>query len=154
LEIRALIHNVVFVGGVQGVLEVAGIELLGDYYDTRRSGWQLLDAGVLQVGHHGSYNETTQQLLSALTLRVAAVPVGFWKSTLTSGYGHRTRDTVEQMSNDITRKRSQPKTVMVADRAEEFSSLTVQRAIYATGWDGTVRVAAKAANHITAFREH
>jgi hypothetical protein len=54
----------------------------------------------------------------------------------------------------MMRDRSQPKTVMVADRAADFGPDTVRRAIYATGWDGTVRVVARAANDIRVFREH
>ena len=67
----------------------------------------------------------------------------------TFDYGHPRRYTVELMASNITRNRSQAKSVMVANRAEDFSSLTVRRAIYATGWDGTVRVVARAANSIT-----
>lgn len=70
------------------------------------------------------------------------------------GQAHPRRYTVELLASNITRNRSQPKTVMVATRAEEFNPLTVRRAIYATGWDGTVRVVARAANSISVFREH
>jgi competence protein ComEC len=136
-----------------GDLEVAGIELLVDYYNETAASRQLLNVDVLQVGHHGSYN-ATQQLLTAVTPRVAVIPVGFWQSSLTFGYGHPRRYTVELLASNITRDRSQAKSAMVASRAKEFAPLTVRRAIYATGWDGTVRVVARAANNITVYREH
>ena len=46
------------------------------------------------------------------------------------------------------------KTVKVADRARHFRDMRVANAIYATGWDGTVRVVARAQNDITVYREH
>jgi hypothetical protein len=44
--------------------------------------------------------------------------------------------------------------VIVVTRAQEFTALTIRSAIYATGWDGTVRVVARAANNISVYREH
>jgi len=41
-----------------------------------------------------------------------------------------------------------------ATKSKVFQNQTVTRAIYATGWDGTVRVVARAANDITVYREH
>jgi beta-lactamase superfamily II metal-dependent hydrolase len=145
-----------------GDLEVAGIELLVDYYNEVPNANRLLDADVLQVGHHGSYNATTVQLLGAVTPRVAVIPVGFWQfgqapsdgRFATFDYGHPRRYTVELLASRITRNRSQAKSIMVADRAEDFSPLTVSRAIYATGWDGTVRVVARSTGSLTVFREH
>ena len=54
----------------------------------------------------------------------------------------------------ISRQRNPSKTVRVAERARQFRNQTVTRAIYATGWDGTVRVVARATGSITVFREH
>jgi competence protein ComEC len=116
----------------------------------------------VQVGHHGSYNATTIQLLDQVTPRIAVIPVGFWKfgqaphegRFATFDYGHPRRYTVDLLASKMMRDRSQPKTVMVADRAADFGPDTVRRAIYATGWDGTVRVVARAANDIRVFREH
>lgn len=145
-----------------GDLEVPGIELLVDYYSEMPEARRLLDADVLQVGHHGSYNATTIQLLNAVTPRVAVIPVGLWSfgqaadegRFATFDYGHPRRYTVELLASNISRNRSQAKTVMVADRAEQFSPLTISRAVYATGWDGTVRVVARPTGSITVYREH
>ena len=143
-----------------GDLEVAGIELLVNHYGETSAGRQLLNADVLQVGHHGSPNATTAGLLASVTPRVAVIPVG--ESTFgedggtftTFAFGHPRRATVNLLAQHIARRRTPSKTVKVADKVKDFSNLTVTRAIYATGWDGTVRVVARASNDITVFREH
>ena len=119
-----------------------------------------LDADVLQVGHHGSHNATTADLLDAVTPRVAVIPVGEWTFGQTGGifttfaFGHPRRDVVDLLSHHMTRRRTPAKTVKVADRARQFGDMRVSDAIYATGWDGTVRVVARAQNDITVYRQH
>ena len=141
-----------------GDLEEAAIEMLVDHYGEAEGG--MLDVDVLQVGHHGSHNATTRELLDAVTPRVAVIPVGEWTFGRTGGnfttfaFGHPRRDVVDLLSQYMTRRRTPAKTVKVADRARRFSDLRVQNAIYATGWDGTVRVVARARNDITVYREH
>jgi hypothetical protein len=61
-----------------GDLEEAAIELLVSYYGAITGA--ILDADVLQVGHHGSHNATTDELLDAVTPRVAVIPVGSGRS--------------------------------------------------------------------------
>lgn len=141
-----------------GDLEEAGIEMLVEHYGDAEGG--VLDADVLQVGHHGSHNATTRGLLDAVTPRVAVIPVGQWTFGRTGGnfttfaFGHPRRDAVDLLTQHMTRRRTPAKTVKVADRARRFSDLRVADAIYATGWDGTVRVVARAQNDITVYREH
>jgi hypothetical protein len=43
---------------------------------------------------------------------------------------------------------------MAAESSKHFHSTTVTKAIYATGWDGTVRVVVKGKDDITVYREH
>ncbi len=141
-----------------GDLEEAAIELLVEHYGDAEGG--PLDADVLQVGHHGSHNATTAGLLDAVTPRVAVIPVGEWTFGQTGGifttfaFGHPRSDVVSLLSQHMTRRRTPAKTVKVADRARRFRDMRVADAIYATGWDGTVRVVARAANDITVYRQH
>jgi competence protein ComEC len=141
-----------------GDLEEAGIELLVDHYGDAEGG--PLDADVLQVGHHGSQNATTRELLDAVTPRVAVIPVGEWTFGQSGGtfttfaFGHPRQDVVDLLSQYLDRRRTPAKTVKVAERARRFRDMRVARAIYATGWDGTVRVVARAKNDITVYREH
>jgi beta-lactamase superfamily II metal-dependent hydrolase len=141
-----------------GDLEEDGIGLLLGYYTgVART---ILDADVLQVGHHGSNNATTQMLLDAVTPSVAVINVGRWnygrpnKPFTTFLYGHPRQSTLDLLQASISRKRSQAKSVMAAESSKHFHSTTVTKAIYATGWDGTVRVIVKGKDDITVYREH
>ncbi|OFW02255.1 MAG: hypothetical protein A3J29_23155 [Acidobacteria bacterium RIFCSPLOWO2_12_FULL_67_14b] len=140
-----------------GDLEEAAIELLVDYYGDQPGG--MLDADVLQVGHHGSQNATTAELLDAVTPRVALIPVGEWTFGQSGGtfttfaFGHPRQTTVNLLAQHMTRRRTPSKSVRVAEKARQFRNQTVTKAIYATGWDGTVRVVARASNDITVYRE-
>jgi len=42
----------------------------------------------------------------------------------------------------------------IAEFSKHFPSTMVTKAIYGTGWDGTVRVVVKRKNDITVYREH
>lgn len=142
-----------------GDMEESGIEELEQLYGNAVGG--VLDAAVLQVGHHGSHNGTTVGLLHAVTPRVAVIPMGPWTFGQGSGsafttfaYGHPRQDIVDLLSAAIGRKRAQARSVMLAERSRTFHQFTVRKAIYGTGWDGTVRVVATAAGGITVYREH
>lgn len=126
-----------------GDLEHEGIELLIDQFDET----DLLDVDVYQAGHHGSHNATTVDLIEAMSPDIAVVSMGFWtfgrnpsKTFSTFAYGHPRRTVIESLTLAIDRKRSRPKFVMVGDKAKEFSSFRVKDSIYATGWDGAVRI--------------
>lgn len=142
-----------------GDLEERGIESLLDLYGETFTG--MLNTDVLQVSHHGSNNGTTAELLHAVTPNVAVIPMGPWtfgqgssSRFTTFAYGHPRESTVTLLSASIARKRPQPKSVMVGVRGFHFQQGTVRKAIYATGWDGTVRVIATPQGTFTVYREH
>jgi competence protein ComEC len=140
-----------------GDLQEAGIELLLDYYSGNAR--PILNTDVLQVGHHGSHNATTSELLAAVTPLVAVIPAGPSTGQNPMGFnafafGHPRAAIVDLLTNSITRQRSPAKTVRVATGARKFKNTTVAKAVYATGWDGTVRVVARANGVLTVFREH
>ena len=142
-----------------GDLQEEGIEALLAFYGGGPGG--VLDTDVLQVGHHGSHNATTRELLDAVTPTVAVIPVGRWtfgqgSSSLftTFAYGHPRADVVTLLASAIARKRAQPRKVMVGLKRFQFQETVVRRAIYATGWDGTVRVIARPQGTFTVYRQH
>ena len=124
-----------------GDLEEPAIETMVDYYDNTRT----LDVDVYQVGHHGSYNGTTWTLVSAMSPEIAVFSCGRWDDErMWTGfrYGHPRDDAVDLLEDEITRRRSSSKSVHVAWAARRFRLQTMRDAIYATAWDGTVKVRA------------
>lgn len=120
-----------------GDLEDAAIESLVKYYD----GTDILDVDVYQVGHHGSYNATTTELLEAMTPEIAVISMGHWtfgrngtNRFTTWWYGHPRKQTVEKLTLSITRRRSYPVSVPVAESSRHFRPYSVSDAIYGTGW--------------------
>ena len=72
----------------------------------------------------------------------------------TFSFGHPRQVTLDRLSAGITRKRQQARDVMAATKARSFHHTTISKAIYATAWDGTVRVVADTSDQLTVFREH
>jgi competence protein ComEC len=110
---------------------------------------ELLDTDVYQVGHHGSHNGTTLELLQAMTPAIAVIPVGNWdfgkgsrNKFTTDAYGHPRKAVIELLQDNIPATRSEPATVMAAIEARRFRSTLVRKRIYATSWDGVVTVRA------------
>jgi competence protein ComEC len=123
-----------------GDLEEAGIEDLLETYKNSN----VLDADIYEVGHHGSHNGSTEELLEAITPTRAVISMGLWSfgcgsrnRFTTYAYGHPRRITVEMLAHNVTKTRP-AKIVKVADRARRFSDYRTQKAIYGTGWDGTI----------------
>jgi competence protein ComEC len=128
-----------------GDLEEPGIEeLLALYQNT-----SALDVDMYHVGHHGSHNATSEELLEALTPELAVISMGVWdfgkdsrNRFTTFAYGHPRRTTVDLLSRKMQTRRSRAIRVNVGDKARQFSSFDVRKNIYATGWDGTVVITA------------
>jgi competence protein ComEC len=121
---------------ITGDLQEEAIMDLIEHY----SGSTLLDVDVYQVGHHGSLNATTEEFLDAVTPKVAVMATGSpsrelpwtaWK------YGHPRKNIVEMLERHVEQLRKKI-TVQVATAVETFEAKRVSRAIYATGWDGSV----------------
>jgi competence protein ComEC len=126
---------------VTGDLEEEGIESLLE----KHHGTKALDVNVLQVGHHGSHNATTQPLLAAVTPELALLATGdptrqqawtAWK------YGHPRKTAVDLLSTAVTRARPAVQ-APVATGAKHFVRQRITKGIYATGWDGSVVLTAR-----------
>ena len=124
-----------------GDLEVPALETMLSYY----RGTELLDVDVYLVGHHGSENGTTKELLDALSPSAAVIPVG--KATFGAGqarsfntftYGHPRRATIDLLDAALPSYRNSSIIAMVAEAPRHFIQREIRKAIYATAWDGTV----------------
>lgn len=119
-----------------GDLEQRGIAgLLAKYKDTG-----LLDVDVYLVGHHGAANATTDALLRAVTPKIAVISMGV-PDRMTSwtawAYGHPRKVIVQQLLGKVSEARPARK-VSVATGVRTFEQMSVSKAIFATGWDGTI----------------
>lgn len=106
----------------------------------RYKGTALLDVDVYQVGHHGSHNATTTELLQAMTPAFALIGMGpstrEFRMTAWQ-HGHPREGIVKMLLDKVNGKR--PARMMQVARGQHvFVPLKVDRAIYATGWDGSV----------------
>ena len=138
-----------------GDMEKPGIDAMLESYSADTS---IFDADVLKVGHHGSKNGTTEELLKAVTPKIAVMGVGdsSMSHAVYSAYSfaHPNKVAIDLLlDNSFGVTMSRPsKSVSVgikgADQKHhvppEFQKMTIARAIYATGWDGTVDVTAHA----------
>jgi competence protein ComEC len=119
-----------------GDLEEDAIANLLEHYQ----GSSLLKADVYEVGHHGSANGTTEALLQAVSPKMAVMEMGpptrelmwtAWK------YGHPRKSTIDLLETYVGGTRS-PVTAKVATAVSTFVSQRIDRAIYGTGWDGSL----------------
>jgi competence protein ComEC len=124
---------------ITGDLEDDGIdELL-----KKHRGTTVLDSDVYEVGHHGSYNATTKQLLAALTPKLALIACGPHdrKSTWTGwAYGHPRAVTVEMLERTVNGPPRTKVVIPVATGAKKFEGWEITAPIFATGWDSDVLV--------------
>ncbi len=129
-----------------GDLEDVAIDYMVDYY----AGTGVLDIDIYQVGHHGSINGTTDSLLDEMTPVISIISMGVWNFGSDNNspgtawqYGHPREEVVRDLSSATTRRRSSPVEVMVGNGSKDFDDYMVRKAIYGTGWDGTIIVRAK-----------
>jgi competence protein ComEC len=102
-----------------------------------------LHADVWEVGHHGSWNATTQPLLDAIHPRTALIGMGRverqdrWSAW---AYGHPRIEAIELLEPALTGPKRAPIDVSVGQSGKQFVARTITAPIYATGWDGDVLV--------------
>jgi beta-lactamase superfamily II metal-dependent hydrolase len=120
----------------------AGIErLVAKYKNTG-----LLDVDVYHVGHHGSHNGTTPALVEAMSPEIAVIssgPACKREGFSAWSHAHPRTVTIEDLEAGVTGSRP-AKDVKVFDRhATNPVTRSMKKAIYSTGWDGTVVLEAK-----------
>jgi hypothetical protein len=124
-----------------GDLQAPAIQTLVAYYrNTDR-----LDVNVWHVGHHGSYNATTEALLEAMTPEYAFIGVGHWNfgensssKFTTYAYGHPRKNVIDLLDEFIPDNRSKPIETKVFEASQSPVDCKITKNIYATGWDGDI----------------
>ena len=130
---------------ITGDLETAAIhDLVTKYHGT-----SLLDADVYVVGHHGSKNGATQELLDQVTPEIALIGSGDTTRKLAFtawDYGHPNKGILDMLQQSVSETRPTIK-VKAGLGKKRFVNYTITKAIYATGWDGTVDLEADNLGH-------
>jgi len=127
-----------------GDMEAPALSTLVEYY----SGTDMLRADVYQVGHHGSYNATTDGFLEKATPQLAVISCGEWdfgKDTpknpfTTFAYGHPRYDAIDLLNHAISTPRRPAIQGGVFLSPRKPGRLQIDKAIYCTGWDGTITI--------------
>jgi competence protein ComEC len=119
---------------------------------------QLLDADVYVVPHHGSRNSSTLDLVRKVSPEVAIISAGPYERYLQTEeeftahvFGHPNQVSIDHLlaSGGVSGQRP-PIEAWVGvrgawkEKKSEFAKRSIDRAIYSTGWDGTVVVTANA----------
>ncbi len=102
----------------------------------------LLDVDLYQVGHHGSINGTLPELCAAMSPSVAVFSMGppHWQIPWSAWkYGHPRQEIVAMLSAAMSARRK-PIDVQLGVKSEQFVPAQIDRALYGTGWEGTVVV--------------
>ncbi|RWM79503.1 MAG: MBL fold metallo-hydrolase [Mesorhizobium sp.] len=107
------------------------------------------DVDVFQVAYHGADGDTTDDLLDVLSPRIAVISMGTKESKAPStawDHGHPRLKTLKILQEDpvIVADRRDPVAHFWGAPAQEsdFEDLSIPRAIFGTGWEGTVIVRA------------
>jgi competence protein ComEC len=120
---------------ITGDLEEEAIEKFLEHH----RGSSILNVDVYQVGHHGSHNATTEELLAALSPEIAVIAMGPSTrkgNTTADQYGHPRKSVIELLNKHVTQTRTAIN-AQVATGQHKFEAMTITRAIYGTGWDGS-----------------
>lgn len=136
-----------------GDLELIGLSRLATHYEAHP---ELLDVDIYQVGHHGSKNATIHYQMQMMSPRVAVISMGPYERDIpwtARKYGHPNIVALEHLAHPHhgVHARRSPIEAWIGikgawkdEKKEVFERRTIDRAIYATGWDGTVVITANA----------
>lgn len=130
-----------------GDMEKPALNLLVARYKANK----LLDTQVYQAGHHGAENGTIPSLVDAVTPDLAIISVGRRSDSgakTAYGYGHPRIETLTLLEANIAAPRPAVQ-VFMATGKKQLHDYSEAKAIYATGWDGDITVAADAFGHLT-----
>lgn len=132
--------------------ETAQAEFIGSYVRNP----DILDADIYQVSHHGSRNGTTEALMRVMTPEIAVIgsgnPADEEPGFSAYNFGHPNRVAINLLSDasfGVSLGRPQV-TVPVGisgrtpngTKPPRYSLQPIDRAIFSTGWDGDVVIAA------------
>jgi beta-lactamase superfamily II metal-dependent hydrolase len=131
-----------FVGDLE---DTASNEMLREY----ASNPGVLDVDVYAVSHHGAGDDTTDPLLKAMSPRIAVISMGTTAArgrATAAGYGHPRLEAIDVMQKqpEVVSDTRGTQSFAVASKQNVFANEPITRAIYGTGWEGSLIVEATA----------
>lgn len=108
------------------------------------AGTDILDVDVYQTGHHGSHTSSFNEFLDAMSPEIVVIPDGVptrQHSTSAWAYGHPRAECIDRILPHLTRDRI-PIDGAIANGVKDFTTVRVEKALYSTGWDGTILIEA------------
>lgn len=123
----------------QGQQGKAGIERIVESYKTL----DVLDVDVYQVGHHASSNGGSNDLMDLVTPEYAVIscgpPVRRRQGQFNAfNFGHPRKETISELTRVITTPRNPAIDAKYFTRPRQPLDVRIDKAIYCTGWDGTI----------------
>ncbi|MBB4278933.1 ComEC/Rec2 family competence protein [Rhizobium mongolense] len=136
-----------------GDLEIDAAKDMLDQFDENT---EVFDADVLQLAHHGATNGIADGLLKVVSPRIAIISMGDKTSTGDKsawGHGHPRIQSLSILQDDpvtVGDMRPSAQTFWGYQNQEESpKDFAVSRAIYGTGWEGTIIVTANQSGQYT-----
>ena len=119
----------------------AEIPMLVDRFNTSK----LPDVDVFVTAHHGSHNGTSEELMAAVTPKIAIVSAGRADRTKPGNFhafqfGHPRQGAVDLLVQATSMRRPQPKTVPIFTAVRQPTDRRMEQAVYCTCWDGDIVV--------------
>jgi len=113
-----------------------------------------LNVDVYEVGHHGSHNATTPELLNAMSPKIAVISSSHAEDHRRStgfAFGHPNIKVVQSLDTSLSTNRAPLAEAAVfsegwdedSETNESMETVEVKKAIYCTCWDGTIKLSAK-----------
>ncbi len=146
-----------------GDLELVGLSRLASKYAQNP---EILDVDIYQVGHHGSKNATIHYLMELMSPTLAVISMGPYERLhpwTARKFGHPNIVALEHLADPrygVQGWREKPIEAWVGikgawkeERQEVFERRSISRAIYATGWEGSVVVTAAASGQLAVDTE-
>jgi hypothetical protein len=138
-----------------GDLEDRGERDLRKQYESNPD---VFDVDIYQVSHHGADDDTSDELLEMMTPSIAVISMGtpFVKSSSTAwDHGHPRTGMLAVLQEEpgvVLDFRDPAETFPAAEMQEsDFLDTRIERAIFGTGWEGTILIEASTAGDYEIF---
>lgn len=120
----------------------------------------ILDVDVYQVSHHGADKDTSDRLIELMSPEIAVISMGHPEdpgSGSATSHGHPRTDVIDLMQDQpyvVSKMRRDPvKYWSYAGAKQKPETITIQRGIYGTGWEGDLVLRATSLGEYEFVRE-